>query len=258
MSAPPAQLTCTALPGLPMVEPGDDLASIIAAGLDAARIAAADGDMLVIAQKIVSKAEGRYVALAEVVPGERALELAKVTGRDPKVIEVVLSESRDVVKAAPGLLVVEHRLGFVMANAGIDQSNIAHEGGERVLLLPSDPDGASQKLRADLKAQTGASMGIVINDSWGRPFRMGVTGVAIGAAGIPSFLDMRGREDLFGRPLQATELAIADELAALGSLMMGQAAEGSPVVHLRGYKPPEGASVSASALLRPREMDRFR
>jgi coenzyme F420-0:L-glutamate ligase/coenzyme F420-1:gamma-L-glutamate ligase len=254
-----AQLTCTALPGLPMVEPGDDLASIIAEAFARASIVPVDGDILVIAQKIVSKAQGRYVALAEVVPGACALDLAKVTGRDPKVIEVVLSESRDVVKAAPGLLVVEHRLGFVMANAGIDQSNIEHEGeDDRVLLLPTDPDGAAQALRADLEARTGAVMGIVINDSWGRPFRMGVTGVAIGAAGIPSFLDMRGREDLFGRPLQATELAIADELAALGSLLMGQAAEGSPVVHLRGYSPPEGAAVPASALLRPREMDRFR
>lgn len=253
-----AQLTCTALPGLPLVEPGDDLATIIAGGLDRAGIDTMDGDILVIAQKIVSKAEGRYVALADVAPGARALELAGVTGRDPKVIEVVLSESRDVVKAVPGLLVVEHRLGFIMANAGIDQSNIAHEEGERVLLLPADPDGAAVAMRASLQQKTGAAMGIVINDSWGRPFRMGVTGVAIGAAGIPSFLDMRGRSDLFGRPLQATELAIADELASLGSLVMGQAAEGSPVVHLRGYSLPEGAAVPASALLRPREMDRFR
>ena len=259
MSAGLSQLTSTALPGIPMVEPGDDLAAIIATGLEAADITAGDGDILVIAQKIVSKAEGRYVTLASVTPGARALELAKVTGRDAKVIEVVLSESRDVVRAAQGLLVVEHRLGFVMANAGIDQSNIAHQGeDDRVLLLPSDPDGAAEALRSGLKTRTGALMGIVINDSWGRPWRMGVTGVAIGAAGIPSFLDMRGTNDLFGRPLQATELAIADELAALGSLIMGQAAEGSPVVHVRGYKPPAGAPVPASALLRPREMDRFR
>lgn len=253
------RLTCTALPGLPLVEPGDDLAAIIVTGLERAEIAAEGGDILVIAQKIVSKAEGRYVSLAHVAPGPRALELAQVTGRDPKIIEVVLSESRDVVRAAPGLLVVEHRLGFVMANAGIDQSNIAHEGeSDGVLLLPADPDGAAAGLRRDLEARTGAQMGIVINDSWGRPFRMGVTGVAIGAAGIPSFIDLRGQQDLFGRPLQATELAIADELAALGSLVMGQAAEGSPVVHVHGYKPPAGAAVPASALLRPRHMDRFR
>lgn len=254
-----AQLTCTALPGLPLVEPGDSLAALIAAGLGRADIKPTDGDILVIAQKIVSKAEGRYVDLASVTPGAKALELAQATGRDPKIIEVVLSESREVIRAVPGLLVVEHRLGFVMANAGIDQSNIAHdEDDDRVLLLPSDPDGAAETLRGELKARIGAEMGIVINDSWGRPWRMGVTGVAIGAAGIPSFLDMRGRQDLFGRPLQATELAIADELAALGSLIMGQAAEGSPVVHVRGYTPPAGEAVPARALLRPRAMDRFR
>lgn len=253
-----AQLICTTLPGLPMVEPGDDLAAIIARGLGDAAIAPLSGDVLVIAQKIVSKAEGRYVDLSGVTPGPRALELAAITGRDPQIIEVVLSESREVIKAAPGLLVVEHRLGFVMANAGIDQSNIAHEGeDDRVLLLPSDPDGAAEALRAALAARTGVELGIVINDSWGRPWRMGVTGTAIGAAGIPTFLDMRGTQDLFGRPLQATELAIGDELAALGSLLMGQAAEGSPVVHIRGFS-HSAAARPASALLRPREMDRFR
>ena len=254
------QLTCLCLPGLPMVEPGDDIAVLIAQAMVACGMAPCDGDVLVIAQKIISKAEGRYVLLSDVVPGAEALALAQTVGRDPRLMEVVLSESRRVVRAAPGLLVVEHRLGFIMANAGIDQSNITHgEGGtgERVLMLPHDPDGAAEGLRDALARSTGADMGIVINDSWGRPWRRGVTGVAIGAAGIPSFLDMRGTLDVFGRPMQSTELALGDELAALGSLMMGQGAEGSPVVHVRGFAHPGPAS-PASALLRPADQDRFR
>ena len=254
------QLVCTCLPGFPMVEPGDDLAAQIVRALADGGCVPRDGDVLVLAQKIVSKAQGRYVVLADVVPGPEALALAKTVGRDPRLVEVVLSESRRVVRAAPGLLVVEHRLGFIMANAGIDQSNITHGkdgAGERVLLLPHDPDGTAQTLRDALAQATGVPMGIIINDSWGRPWRRGVTGVAIGAAGIPSFLDMRGTPDIYGRAMQSTELALGDELAALGSLMMGQGAEGSPVVHIRGFTHPGPAS-PASALLRPAEQDRFR
>jgi len=256
------QLTSTCLPDIPMVEPGDDVAALIAQAMAGCGILPCDGDVLVIAQKIISKAEGRYVQLDDVTPGAEALALARTVGRDPRLVEVVLSESRAVVRAVPGLLVVEHRLGFIMANAGIDQSNITHGNaadgaGERVLLLPHDPDGVAEGLRHALARSTGAAMGIVINDSWGRPWRRGVTGVAIGAAGIPSFLDMRGTPDMFGRPMQSTELALGDELAALGSLMMGQGAEGSPVVHIRGIAHPGPAS-PASALLRPAEQDRFR
>lgn len=254
------QLVCTCLPDIPMVEPGNDLAALLQQGLARADITPRTGDILVIAQKIISKAQGRYVLLADIVPGPRAIALAKDIDRDPRLVEVVLSESHEVVRAAPGLLVVEHKLGFVMANAGIDQSNITHGENaedERVLLLPDNPDGVAEDLRLRLQQASGADMGVVINDSWGRPWRRGVTGVAIGAAGVPSFLDIRGTKDLFGREMQATELALGDELAALGSLMMGQADEGAPVVHIRGFA-HAGPASPASALLRPREQDRFR
>jgi coenzyme F420-0:L-glutamate ligase/coenzyme F420-1:gamma-L-glutamate ligase len=252
------QLTCTALPSLPLVEPGDDLASLIAGGLAAAGIAPQDGDILVIAQKIVSKAQGRYVDLASVTPGPEAIALGQKVLRDPRLVELILAESNLVVKAAPNLLVVEHRLGLVMANAGIDLSNITHEHDlDRVLLLPLDPDGSAADLRECLATITGARMGVIIADSFGRPFRLGVTGVAIGAAGIPALIDMVGQPDLFGRPLQVTELGVGDELAAMASLVMGQAAEGCPVAHIRGFgsNAPERP---ASALVRPRAMDRFR
>jgi coenzyme F420-0:L-glutamate ligase / coenzyme F420-1:gamma-L-glutamate ligase len=253
-----AQLICTALPGLPLVEPGDDLAALIAGGLEAAGIVAQDGDILVIAQKIVSKAQGRYVDLSTITPGPEALVLAEQVLRDPRLVEVILAESNAVVKSAPNLLVVEHRLGLVMANAGIDQSNIHHEHDlDRVLLLPLDPDGAAEELRENLATLTGARMGVVIADSFGRPWRLGVTGVAIGAAGVPALIDMVGEPDLFGRALQVTELGVGDELAATASLVMGQAAEGCPVAHIRGvsWDAPERP---AAALIRPREQDRFR
>lgn len=253
-----AQLICTGLPGIPLIEPGDDLAPLIVSALAVADIAPQDGDILVIAQKIVSKAEGRYVDLATVTPGPEAVALAAKVLRDPRLVEVILAESNVIVKSAPNLLVVEHRLGLVMANAGIDQSNIEHEHDlDRVLLLPRDPDGSADALRENLAILTGARMGVIIADSFGRPWRLGVTGVAIGAAGVPSLIDMVGQPDLFGRALQVTELGIGDELAAMASLVMGQAAEGCPVAHIRGvsWDAPERP---ASALVRPREQDRFR
>lgn len=253
-----AQLICTALPGIPLVEPGHDLAILIAGGLAAAGIAAQDGDVLVIAQKIVSKAEGRYVRLADVTPGPEAIALAAKVLRDPRLVELVLTESNVVVKAAPNLLVVEHRLGLVMANAGIDQSNITHEEElDRVLLLPLDPDASAHALRERLGELTGARMGVIIADSFGRPWRLGVTGVAIGAAGVPVLVDMVGKPDLFGRALQVTELGVGDELAATASLVMGQAAEGCPVAHIRGFA-LDAPERPASALIRPRDQDRFR
>ncbi len=253
-----SQLICTGLSGIPLVEPGDDIAALIAGGLDAGGIVPQDGDILVIAQKIVSKAQGRYVDLATVTPGPEAIALGHKVLRDPHLVEMILAESNAVVKSAPNLLVVEHRLGLVMANAGIDQSNITHEHDlDRVLLLPLDPDGAAAQLRQSLAALTGVHMGVIIADSFGRPFRLGVTGVAIGAAGVPALVDMVGQPDLFGRALQVTELAIGDELAAMASLVMGQAAEGCPVAHVRGYR-SDAPERPASALVRPREMDRFR
>ncbi len=253
-----SSITYTALPGLPLVEPGDDLVAIVVEGVHRAGLRVADGDLFVVAQKIVSKAENRYVDLAGISPSGRALELAGVVGKDPRYIEAVLSESADVVRYARNVMIVAHRLGFVMANAGIDESNIIHaEGGSWVLLLPKDPDASSKKLRRGLGAVFGVDVGIIINDSFGRPWRNGVVGVAIGSAGVPSLRSMIGEPDLFDRAMSMTEIAIADELAAAASLVMGQCAEGQPVVHVRGFSSP-APPCPASALVRPREQDLFR
>jgi coenzyme F420-0:L-glutamate ligase/coenzyme F420-1:gamma-L-glutamate ligase len=250
-------VTYTALPGIPLVEPGDDLCALIACALDAAQLSPRSGDVLVIAQKIVSKAEGRYVALAEVTPSARAHELAAATGKDPRLVEVILSQSSEVVRQHREVLIVAHRLGFVMANAGIDQSNIAHNGGERVLLLPENPDASCAALKAALDRRFDADIAVVINDSFGRAWRNGVVGVALGAAGLPSLRSLVGAPDLFGRAMRVTEVAVADELAAAASLLMGQADEGVPAVHVRGLC-WDAAPVNAAALIRPKHMDLFR
>ena len=251
-------ITYFAVPGLPLIDPGDDLAALIVDALKAEQLQLMSGDVVVIAQKVVSKAEDRYVELKSVGPSEQAQSLAEQTGKDPRYIEVVLSESAEVVKHRRNILIVAHRLGFVMANAGIDQSNIEHaDGEERVLLLPRDPDGSAAALKARLDAAFAADVGVIINDSFGRPWRNGVVGVALGVAGLPSLLDMIGAPDLFGRPMQVTEIAVADEIAAGASLLMGQAAEGLPVVVVRGVK-FDAAARPASALVRPRERDMFR
>ena len=255
----PAQLTLTALPGFPLVQPGDDLVALIRAGLRAAGLTLANGDVLVLAQKIVSKAEGRLVRLADVTPSANALELARITQKDARFVEVVLSESKEVLRARFNTLIVEHRLGFVCANAGVDRSNVGpHSGDDEVLLcLPRDPDGTCQQLRERLRAEAGAEVAIIINDSHGRAWRQGTVGVALGAAGLPALLDLRGKPDLFEYALQITQVGLADELAAAASALMGQADEGRPVIHLRGVPYPfrEG---TAHELIRPKEMDMFR
>lgn len=253
-----ARVSLIPLAGIPLVEPGDDLAAIAAAALQANALVPAAGDVLVVAQKVVSKAEGRYVDLATVEPSPRALELAAEIDKDPRFVEIVLSESRRVVRRRPGLLIVEHRLGFVMANAGIDHSNLPGvEDSERVLLLPRDPDAAAEALRERISAKFAVPIAIVINDSFGRPWRRGVAGVALGAAGLPALIDRRGAPDLFGRPLLVTEIGFADELAAAASLVMGQADEGLPIVLIRGlsWSAPE---LPAAALVRSAEHDLFR
>lgn len=251
-------ITYFAVPGLPLIHPGDDLAARIVDALKAEQLQLASGDIVVVAQKVISKAENRYVELRDVSPSERARNLADQTGKDPRYIEVVLSESAEVVKHRRNILIVAHRLGFVMANAGIDQSNIEHaDGEERVLLLPRDPDGSAAALKARLDVAFAADVGVIINDSFGRPWRNGVVGVALGVAGLPSLLDMIGAPDLFGRPMQVTEIAVADEIAAGASLLMGQAAEGLPVVVVRGLR-FDAVVRPASALVRPRERDMFR
>ncbi|MGB8399592.1 coenzyme F420-0:L-glutamate ligase [Bradyrhizobium sp.] len=251
-------ITYFAVPGLPLINPGDDLAGLIIAALKAGRLQLTTDDVVVVAQKIVSKAENRYVTLKDVQPSEKARVLAGEIEKDPRYVELVLSESDEVVRHRRNILIVAHRLGFVMANAGIDQSNIEHaDGEERVLLLPRDCDGSAAALKARFDSAFGAQVGVIINDSFGRPWRNGVVGVALGVAGLPSLLDMIGAPDLFGRPMQVTEIAVADEIAAAASLVMGQAAEGLPVVMVRGLK-FDAAARPASALVRPRERDMFR
>lgn len=251
-------ITYFAAPGLPLIHPGDDLAALIVDVFNAEQLKLISGDIVVVAQKVVSKAEGRYVELKDVRPSWQARTLADQIGKDPRYVEVVLSESAEVVKHRRNILIVAHRLGFVMANAGIDQSNIEHvDGEERVLLLPCDPDRSAAALKARFDAAFAADVGVIINDSFGRPWRNGVVGVALGVAGLPSLLDMIGAPDLFGRPMQVTEIAVADEIAAGASLLMGQAAEGLPVVIVRGLK-FDAAARPAAALVRSRERDMFR
>ncbi len=255
---PPLQLT--PLHGLPLVEPGDDLAALALAALSRAGIRLVDSDILVFAQKIVSKAEGRLVDLAEVAPSSQANELAAQIGKDPRMVELVLRESSQVLRTRPGVMIVEHRLGFVCASAGIDHSNVRGPHGapgDWVLLLPEDPDASAQRLRAQLESASGAQLGVLIIDSHGRAWRMGTVGVAIGLAGLPALVDMRGWPDLFDFRLQITQVGAADELAAAASLVMGQSSEGVPLVHVRGFPYPLRDS-SLNELLRPRQQDLFR
>ncbi|MCE2947900.1 MAG: coenzyme F420-0:L-glutamate ligase [bacterium] len=247
-------LVLTALEGLPEIVEGDDLPALVRAALERTGIALADGDVLVVAQKVVSKQEGRRVALSGVEPSARAIELAAVTRKDARLVELVLRESAEVLRAKADVIVVEHRRGWIMANAGIDMSNV-EAGGEHVLLLPDDPDASCARLRAALADL--ADIGVVVNDSFGRAWRNGVTGTALGVAGLPGVVDLRGRVDRFGRELRTTEVALADELAAAASLLMGQADEGRPVIHVRGV-PYDRRDGNGRELLRPKAMDMFR
>jgi coenzyme F420-0:L-glutamate ligase / coenzyme F420-1:gamma-L-glutamate ligase len=254
----PANLQLIAVPGMPVVKPGDDLADIIVTCLAAAGLALQRHDTVILAQKIVSKAEGRIVDLTSVTPSARAEELAREVAKDPRLVEVILSESRRVVRTAKDVLIVEHRLGFVMANAGVDQSNVAQVNGPGMaLMLPRDPDASAARLRRELALRSGCEVAVVINDSFGRPWRLGTVGVAIGSAGLPALRDLRGDPDLFGRPLRVTLVAYADEIAAAASLLMGQADEGRPVVVLRGLVHDE-AELPARELIRPPGEDLFR
>lgn len=252
------ELRVIALDGVPLVQEGDDLTSIVLAALAHSGEQLRCGDVLVLAQKIVSKATGCHVDLATVTPSPRALELSGVVGKDPRVIELVLRESKQVLRARHDVIIVEHRLGFVMANAGIDFSNVEGNAVDaRALLLPRDPDGECRKLREALRQQSNVDIGVIINDSHGRAWRNGTVGVAIGTAGLPALLDLRGKPDLFGRTLLITQVGMADEIAAAASLVMGQADEGTPVVLIRGLA---GAAQDGRAadLIRPQRMDLFR
>jgi len=247
-----------AVPGIPDVQAGDDVAALVAQGLETAVITLQPHDIIAIAQKIVSKAEGRTVRLADVTPGARAREVAQQTDKDARVVELILQESEEISRMRRGVLVVRHRLGFTSANAGIDRSNVAQTAGdERVLLLPENPDASAAHIQAALQAKFGVPVGVVITDSHGRPFRLGTVGVAIGVAGIPALWDRRGEPDLYGYRLEHTDVGVADEIAAAAGLLMGQAAEGTPVVIVRGLNLP-AAEGKASDLARPKEMDLYR
>jgi coenzyme F420-0:L-glutamate ligase / coenzyme F420-1:gamma-L-glutamate ligase len=251
-------LEVIALNGLPLIKAGDDLVELIASSLKLNGVEPRVQDVLVVAQKIVSKAEGRMVDLATIEPSAKARTLAAEVDKDPRLVEVILSESARVVRAHRNVLIVEHRLGFVMANAGVDQSNVGpSDGGSRVLLLPENPDRSAEALRRGLTALTGIHLAVVINDSFGRAWRQGTAGVAIGVAGLPGLVDLRGRPDLFGRKLEVSVIGFADEIAAAASLVMGQADEAAPVVLIRGLRWSAPESTAASIVRSPNE-DLFR
>ena len=265
-------LILTPLQHIPLIRQGSNLADIVVGALQENKIGLQNNDILVFAQKIISKAEGRAVDLTAVTPSQKAIELAKQTEKDARVVELILRESNEVLRTRPGTIVVEHKLGFVCANAGIDHSNVdapltPGEGQgvrgagdsieEWVLLLPTEPDRSAEKLRNEIESKTGRRIGILIIDSHGRAWRNGTVGTAIGISGLPGLEDLRGKPDLFGYTLRITQVGVADELAAAASLVMGQAAEGTPVVHVRGF-PYQLREGSLQELIRPREQDLFR
>ena len=255
---PTGEVRLTPLTGIPVVGHGDDVASLVADAVDGAGIVPRDFDVVVVTQKIVSKAEGRCVRLGDVEPTPRAIELAAALGKDARMVEVVLGESNDVVAAGHGVLIAEHRSGHVMANAGVDRSNVGPVGDdESVLLLPLDPDASSAAIHRSLEARFGCRLAVIISDSVGRAWRHGVAGIAIGAAGLPSLVDLRGAADLFGRPLEVTLSALADQVASAANLVAGEAGEGVPAVHVRGLR-WSAESRPARTLLRERERDLFR
>lgn len=244
----------------PLVQPGDDLADLITQSLGNNMMGLQDGDILVLAQKIVSKAEGRLVNLTAVEPSECALHYAELTGKDPRLIHLILMESQEVLRTRENLIIVQHKLGFVSANAGIDHSNVNGPWGDTddwVLLLPENPDASAKAIRKKLEAHFHCQIGVLIIDSHGRAWRLGTVGVAIGISGMPGLVDLRGKEDLFDYRLRVTQVAAADELAAGASLVMGQAREGTPVILARGF-PYSLRESSLQELIRPREKDLFR
>jgi coenzyme F420-0:L-glutamate ligase / coenzyme F420-1:gamma-L-glutamate ligase len=253
-------LSITPLRGIPLITAGMDLAEVINIGLEFSNLELQDNDIIVVTQKIVSKSEGRLVNLATITPSEPALDLGAKTEKDPRLVELILRESNKVLRTRPGTIIVEHKLGFICASAGIDHSNVRGEGNsdeEWVLLLPENPDRSARKIRMALEGRSGVHVGVLINDSHGRAWRIGTVGITVGISGIPAVVDERGWKDLTGYTLKITEVGAADELAAAASLVMGQAAEGTPIVHVRGFPYPLRES-SLGDLLRPREQDFFR
>jgi coenzyme F420-0:L-glutamate ligase/coenzyme F420-1:gamma-L-glutamate ligase len=252
----PQQLLLVPLAGIPLVREGDDLAALLSDALDQSGLALQSGDILVVAQKIVSKSEGRLVRLRDVQPTADAVQLAERTGKDPRMVQLILDESTEVLRAVPGVLIVRHRLGIIGANAGIDQSNIDHQDGECALLLPVDPDRSAAQIRESLRRRTGKKPGVVVSDSMNRPWRLGTMGQAIGSAGIMVLDDRRGQQDLFGRELQVTMTNRADSIAAAALLVMGETTERVPAALVRGF-PPEENTQAARDSIRPVAEDLF-
>jgi coenzyme F420-0:L-glutamate ligase / coenzyme F420-1:gamma-L-glutamate ligase len=253
-------LLLTPVPGLPLVKPGDNLADVIAQSVRASGLEPKEGDIWILAQKIVSKAENRLINISRVIPSARAFEIANKTKKDPRFVELVLSESNKVLRTKPGALIVEHHCGFVCANAGIDHSNVSSGEGnpeDWFLLLPENADDSARRIRAGLEKAFNCRFGVLIIDSHGRAWRNGTVGTTIGLSGLPGVVDLRGRPDLFGYRLQITQIGAADELASAASLVMGQADEGLPVVLAHGFPYPLREGI-LSELIRPEEEDLFR
>lgn len=245
------------LPNFPLIQPGDDLAGLIIESMQDIELTLSDSDIVVIAQKVVSKAEGRFVRLAEVTPSIQAVELAEITGKPAVHVEVILWDTAEIIRVKKDLLIVEHRLGFISANGGVDHSNVGPEK-DVLLRLPTDPDASADAIRGRLAELTGARPPVLIIDSHGRPWRWGTVGVTIGLSGLAPVQDLRGVPDLFDKPLKYTDVGFTDQIAAAASLLMGQAAEGCPVVIGRGLSFTLDENARAADVLRPKELDLFR
>jgi len=250
-------LTITPLAGIPMVRAGDDLAALILTALGAQKLALEAGDILVVAQKIVSKSEGRQVSLASITPTPEAIQLAKETEKDPRLVELILRESTTVLRKKPGVLIVRQKLGLVGAQAGIDQSNIEHGADENALLLPEDPDRSARQIRDTIAKRTGVRPGVIVSDSMNRPWRLGTIGGAIGSAGIQVLDDRRGLHDIYGREMKVTMINRADSIATAATLVMGETTERTPVALVRGFAQEDHAQ-TARDIIRPLEEDMFR
>ena len=253
----PTSITLTALQGFPLIQEGDDIAEIILQTIFANNLQIENNDIFVIAQKIISKSEGRKVCLEDVSPSEKAINLANKTNKDPRIVELILNESSEIIRVAHGVIITKHKLGFIMANAGIDQSNINENDDESyALLLPVDPDASSKRIKDAIEEITNKKISVIVNDSIGRPWRIGTVGHALGVAGLSPVIDLRGTKDLFQRELKVSEVALADELSAAASILMGQGSEGKPIILIRGLQIEESQE-GIKSLLRPKTKDLF-